>query len=127
MTRGQRGSLLLHCSGLPPPTPCRFYRRTTRILAPVQIHFAEAIPIACVGLAVNIASAWLLSSGGHHHGHSHGGHDDHAHEEAHPIATRSGDLLLEVFEDGVPPRFRLRAARAPTPDAATTRITTTRP
>src|ERR1700724_966236 len=29
MTRGQRGSLLLHCSGLPPPTPCRFYRRTT--------------------------------------------------------------------------------------------------
>jgi cation diffusion facilitator family transporter len=59
------------------------YESVTRILAPVQIHFAEAIPIACVGLAVNIASAWLLSSGGHHHGHSHGEHDDHAHEEAH--------------------------------------------
>jgi len=103
------------------------YESVTRILAPVQIHFAEAIPIACVGLAVNIASAWLLSSGGHHHGHSHGGHDDHAHEEAHTIATAAGDLLLEVFEDGVPPRFRLRAARGPAPDAATTRITTTRP
>ena len=103
------------------------YESVTRILAPVQIHFAEAIPIACVGLAVNIASAWLLSSGGHHHGHGHGEHDDHAHEEAHTIATRSGDLLLEVFEDGVPPRFRLRSARGPAPDAATTRITTTRP
>jgi cation diffusion facilitator family transporter len=103
------------------------YESVTRILAPVQIHFAEAIPIACVGLAVNIASAWLLSSGGHHHGHSHGEHDDHAHEEAHIIATRSGGLLLEVFEDGVPPRFRLRAASGPAPDAATTLITTTRP
>ena len=103
------------------------YESVTRILAPVQIHFAEAIPIACVGLAVNIASAWLLSSGGHHHGHSHGEHDDQAREEAHIIATRSGGLLLEVFEDGVPPRFRLRAARGPAPDAATTLITTTRP
>jgi cation diffusion facilitator family transporter len=103
------------------------YESVTRILAPVQIHFAEAIPIACVGLAVNIASAWLLSSGGHHHGHSHGEHDDHGDEEAHTIATPSGTLLLEVFEDGVPPRFRLRAARGLAPAAATTRITTTRP
>jgi cation diffusion facilitator family transporter len=103
------------------------YESVTRIFAPVQIHFAEAIPIACVGLAVNIASAWLLSSGGHHHGHSHGEHDDHAHEEAHSIATLSGDLLLEVFEDGVPPRFRLRAARGPAPEAATTHLTTIRP
>jgi cation diffusion facilitator family transporter len=103
------------------------YESVTRVLAPVQIHFAEAIPIACVGLAVNIASAWLLSSGGHHRGHSHGEHDDHAQEEAHTFSTPSGDLLLEVFEQGVPPRFRLRAAQGPAPAAATTRITTTRP
>src|ERR1700734_1612859 len=63
------------------------YESVTRILAPVQIHFAEAIPIACVGLAVNIASAWLLSGGGHHHGHSHGEH--HEHDEAHSITTPS--------------------------------------
>ena len=31
MTRGQRGSLLLHCGGLAPPTPCRFCRRTTYV------------------------------------------------------------------------------------------------
>jgi cation diffusion facilitator family transporter len=99
------------------------YESVTRILAPVQIHFAEAIPIACVGLAVNIASAWLLSSGGHHHGHGHGSE----HDEAHSIATPSGDLILEVFEEGVPPRFRLRAAAGSPPAAETTLITTVRP
>jgi cation diffusion facilitator family transporter len=103
------------------------YESVTRFLAPIPIHFAEAIPIACVGLAVNIASAWLLSSGGHHHGHSHGGHGDTDHDEAHSIATPSGNLILELFEDGVPPRFRLRAAGAPIPSADTTRIATTRP
>src|SRR5271168_1200569 len=78
------------------------YESVTRILAPIQIHFAEAIPIACLGPGVNIASAWLLSSGGHQHGHSHGGRE---HDEAHILPTPSGDLILEVFEDGVPPRF----------------------
>ena len=31
------------------------YESVGRIFAPVTIHFAEAIPIACLGLAVNIA------------------------------------------------------------------------
>src|SRR5580698_2646483 len=46
------------------------YEAVSRLLDPVPISFNEAIPIAALGLAVNIASAWLLS-GGHHHGHSH--------------------------------------------------------
>jgi cation diffusion facilitator family transporter len=41
------------------------YESVSRIFAPVPIHFAEAIPIACLGLGVNIASAFLLG-GGHH-------------------------------------------------------------
>ncbi len=103
------------------------YESVTRLLAPVSIHFAEAIPIACVGLAVNVASAWLLSSGGHHHhGHSHGGHAEHDHDEAHLIKTSAGELILEVFEEGVPPRFRLRAASGLRP-SGTTRIITERP
>ncbi len=53
------------------------YEAVSRFFAPVSIHFAEAIPIACLGLAVNVASAWLLSGG--HHGHRHD-HDDHEHE-----------------------------------------------
>jgi cation diffusion facilitator family transporter len=87
------------------------YEAVTRFLAPVPIHFSEAIPIAIVGLLVNIASVWLLS--GDHHGHSHGhshGHDrdEHAHEEeVQRVATSSGLVSLSIFEDGVPPVFRL--------------------
>ena len=59
------------------------YEAVSRLLNPVAISFNEAIPIAVLGLAVNVASAWLLS-GGHHHGHGHPhGHDhDHGHDEA---------------------------------------------
>jgi cation diffusion facilitator family transporter len=89
------------------------YESVSRIFDPVPIHFAEAIPIACLGLAVNIASAWLLSSGEHHgHGHGHGhthAHENHDHGESHEIATADGRIVLEVFEVGVPARFRLRA------------------
>jgi cation diffusion facilitator family transporter len=87
------------------------YESVSRIFSPVAIHFSEAIPIACLGLAVNIASAWLLSGGGQH-GHSHGHGHSHAtdnHDEAHRIETSTGVLVLQVFEDGVPPRFQVRA------------------
>jgi cation diffusion facilitator family transporter len=59
------------------------YEAVTRFLAPVPIHFREAIPIACLGLGVNIASAWLLSGGEHHHHHGHDEHRDHGHGEHH--------------------------------------------
>ena len=110
------------------------YESVARMLAPVPIHFSEAIPIACLGLAVNLASAWLLSGGGHQHGHSHG-HDGHSHgrggderglEEAHVVTTPAGDLVLEVYEDGVPPRFRLRAARGSAFLPETVTVTTVR-
>jgi cation diffusion facilitator family transporter len=52
------------------------YEAIERFVTPVPISFREAIPIAVVGLVVNIVSAWLLS--GDHHGHSHGGHS-HSH------------------------------------------------
>jgi cation diffusion facilitator family transporter len=103
------------------------YESITRIFAPVPIHFTEAIPIACLGLAVNIASAWLLSGEGHHHGHSHGhgAHDDH--DEPNDIATASGTVRLEVFEDGVPPRFRLHAQSGQALTAQAASVETVRP
>jgi len=60
------------------------YEAVSRFLAPVPISFNEAIPIAALGLLVNIASAWLLA-GGHHHGHSHdhGHSQDHSHDHDH--------------------------------------------
>ena len=106
------------------------YEAISRVFAPVPIHFSEAIPIACLGLAVNIASAWLLSGGSHHHGHSHGhghGHDDHGHDEAHHIATGAGTIVLDVFEDCVPPRFRLRAESGPALTAQAASVETIRP
>src|ERR1700760_396441 len=49
------------------------YEAVTRVIWPVPIHYAEALPIAVLGLVVNVASAWLLQ-GNHHLGH---GHDHH--------------------------------------------------
>lgn len=106
------------------------YEAVSRFLAPVPIQFGQAIPIAVLGLLVNLASVWLLS--GDHHGHSHGhghahshghghdhGHDDeHDHEEeAHRIAGGAGAFTVSIFEDGVPPVFRI------TPEAAGANLT----
>jgi cation diffusion facilitator family transporter len=56
------------------------YESIERFVHPVEIAFGEAIPIAFLGLAVNLASAFLLRDD-HHHGHGHDhGHDDHEHE-----------------------------------------------
>ncbi len=113
------------------------YEAVHRVFAPVPIHFREAIPIACLGLLVNVASAWLLSSADDHahahghgqvHGHGHGHGHGHAHQhgdgqdeaaEAHRIETAIGPFILTVFEAGVPPRFQVRAApggASPSPD-----------
>src|SRR4249919_1439019 len=75
------------------------YEAVSRLLSPIPISFAEAIPIAVLGLAVNVASAWLLS-GGHHHGHSHfHGHSQGHDEEPRRIELRGGLVEIEVFED----------------------------
>jgi cation diffusion facilitator family transporter len=106
------------------------YESISRILNPVAIHFAEAIPIACLGLAVNVASAWLLSGGEHHHDHSHDhglAQEGHDHDESHRVRTQEGMVILEIFEDGVPPRFRLYSETGPSLAAHSTVIETMRP
>jgi cation diffusion facilitator family transporter len=45
-----------------------------RLFVPLEIHFNEAIGIACVGLLVNLICAALLAGQHHEHGHSH--HED---------------------------------------------------
>jgi cation diffusion facilitator family transporter len=107
------------------------YESIIRLFSPVPIHFAEAIPIAVLGLAVNVASAWLLSSGGHHHhghGHGHGGHDDHhGHDEEHRVVTAVGVLVLSVFEENHPPVFQIRVSNGQTLAADAVTIETVRP
>ncbi len=105
------------------------YEAISRLLNPVPIHFAQAIPIACVGLAVNLASAWLLGAEvpHHPHGHTHAPAAGAAKPES-PQRFVAGDsvLTLEIFEDGVPPRFRLHAVAGPLPAATDVAIETER-
>jgi cation diffusion facilitator family transporter len=106
-----------------------FYEAVSRLLNPVPISFNEAIPIAVLGLAVNVASAWLLSGGHHHdHGHAHGHDHNHDHvEEPRRIAFGPRLLEIEVFEANLPPRFRLRAEGGLLPDTSDVSIETVRP
>ena len=58
------------------------YEALTRFIWPVPISFNEAIPIAALGLIVNVASVLLLS-GGHEHSHAHNHHSSHHHDHDH--------------------------------------------
>jgi cation diffusion facilitator family transporter len=57
------------------------YEAIQRLFAPQPIDFSEATWLAVAGLAVNLASAWLLADD-HHHGHEHE-HEHHAHADHH--------------------------------------------
>ena len=76
----------------------------TRLIEHPEVHYGEALPIAALGLVVNLVSASLL---GHHHtyGHDHGHHhhhdhdhhdhdhhDHHDHDHTHPHPPKAGTL-----------------------------------
>lgn len=54
------------------------FESVERFLQPQGIQFNEALGVACLGLVVNLVSAWLLH-GEHAHGHDHSHHGEHAH------------------------------------------------
>lgn len=75
------------------------YESIVRLVDPVPIAYGQAIAIAVVGLAVNLASAWLLG-GDHHHGHAH--QHDHEDEHGHHHHARDHNLrsaYLHVLAD----------------------------
>lgn len=72
------------------------WESVSRLFAPQYVAFGEATLIAVVGLAVNVASAFLLGAGHHHGGHGHGHHhhdhehnDHHGHHHSDPAAAAS--------------------------------------
>jgi cation diffusion facilitator family transporter len=67
------------------------YESIERLFHPVPIAFDEAIPLAALGLGVNLLSAWLLHDG---HGdaapdHAHVSDDDHDHDHHHHHADNN--------------------------------------
>jgi nickel/cobalt exporter len=84
-------------------------------------HFEAWLLIASGVIILGIATWMFRRTGqslgwfrrhhhGHHHGHHHYDHDhhDHHHDEVRTIDTGHGVVELSIFEDGVPPRWRLR-------------------
>lgn len=72
------------------------YESITRFFNPIPIKYEEAIAVACIGLTVNLISAWLLSDEDHHHGHA---HDDGHHHHGHDHNIRAA--YLHVLADAV--------------------------
>jgi cation diffusion facilitator family transporter len=75
------------------------YESAVRLFHPQPIAYSEALPLAALGLCVNIASAWMLRDS---HGHSHGHSEEHAHDHGdaqghdhdHDHAPKDEDLNL---------------------------------
>ena len=66
-----------------------------RLIAPHPIQFVPALVVAVIGLAVNLASAWLLR-GAPGHGHDHGHDHDHDHPHHHSEARGHGHHDLNM-------------------------------
>ncbi|MBI3705784.1 MAG: CDF family Co(II)/Ni(II) efflux transporter DmeF, partial [Rhizobiales bacterium] len=78
------------------------YEAAMRLVAPVPIDFEPATWLAVVGLAVNLASAWLLFDEDHAHAHAHHDHDDdhdHDHHHAHDSNLRAA--YVHVLADAL--------------------------
>lgn len=61
-----------------------------RIFSPQPIHYREAMIVAAVGLAVNIACAMILGNAHeHHHGHDLDGHGHSHHDHHHDLNLKS--------------------------------------
>jgi len=72
-----------------------FYQSIERLIAPVMIHYHEAIFVAVLGLVINLITAWLLGDN-HHHDHDHHGNHHH-HDHDHDLNLRSA--YLHVLAD----------------------------
>jgi nickel/cobalt transporter (NicO) family protein len=76
-----------------------------------EAYFQIASAVIIIGVAIWMAwRTWREQNAEHDH--------HHHHDEAQRIATRNGMLMLSIFEDGVPPHFRIESESGalPTPE-----------
>jgi cation diffusion facilitator family transporter len=71
------------------------YEAISRFIWPVPISFNEAIPIAFLGLAVNVVSVLMLSGGEHHHHHGNG--YDHSSQNSQSAAHRDNNMRAAII------------------------------
>ncbi|GGI25613.1 nickel/cobalt efflux transporter [Bradyrhizobium guangdongense] len=76
--------------------------------------------IIIVGIA-----GWMVWRTWRDQNHEHD-HDHHHHDEPQSLSLAGMPLLLEVFEDGVPPRWRIRSENGALPAAGDIKVTTIR-
>jgi cation diffusion facilitator family transporter len=73
------------------------FESVSRLFNPAPIRYDEAIPVAVLGLAVNVVSAWMLSTGAH--GHEHGTDESHGHGHRHGHDLNLRAAYLHVIAD----------------------------
>lgn len=77
------------------------FHSAERLMFPVPIHYDEAIPIAVLGLIVNLVCAWLLHDHHHHHHHEHEHGQDHGAHHGHHHDLNQKAAFLHVVADAV--------------------------
>jgi len=82
------------------------------------------LQLASAVIIVGIAG-WMVWRTWRDQNHEHE-HDHHHHDEPQTISLAGMPLLLEVFEDGVPPRWRIRSENGALPAAGDIKVTTIR-
>ena len=78
-----------------------------RLIDPVDIQYNQAIPIAILGLLVNLICAWLLHDGHHHHHHHHHHHEASTHLHEQDLNQKAA--FLHVLADAVTSVFAIMA------------------
>ncbi len=70
------------------------YESLTRLFEPVPISFAEAIPLAAIGLGVNLASGWMLRDD---HDHQHAPNQPHRHDQRIITSTSTRSTIIPTI------------------------------
>jgi nickel/cobalt exporter len=82
------------------------------------LQLVSAIIIVCI-------AGWMVWRTWRDQHHTHD-HDHHHHDEPQSVSLAGSSLLLEVFEDGVPPLWRIRTASGALPASDAIKVTTIR-
>jgi nickel/cobalt exporter len=83
------------------------------------------LQLASAVIIVGIAG-WMVWRTWREQSHAQDHHHHHHHDEPQSISLAGTSLLLEVFEDGVPPRWRIRSESGALPAARDLEVTTIR-